>query len=184
MLSVFINYLTAVLAVGAVAVYSRKTPLSVLLRYFTTLSNLFCAAACLTVGTARLAGMTGDGVLVFKFVATVSVIVTLLTVLIFLGPQFGYKVLFSGPDLFLHLVCPLLAAVSWLTLDHTAMPLFHGLLGVLPVALYGLVYLRKVVFKEAWKDFYGFNRNGQWRLSFLVMLFATAALSLMVWGVS
>ena len=38
--------------------------------------------------------------------------------------------------------------------------------GLLPVLLYGTLYLYKVVRVERWEDFYSFNKSGKWPLSF------------------
>ena len=78
------------------------------LRFFTILSNLFCAvcALLLVLSSAQWAWL-------LKYVGTVAVTVTLLTVLFFLGPNMGYKQMFSGKDLYLHLCGPLMAIVSF-----------------------------------------------------------------------
>ena len=46
--------------------------------------------------------------------------------------------------------------------------------------LYGLLYLNKVVSRKEWDDFYGFNRDGKWPLSFAAMLIGTALLCLLL----
>lgn len=179
MLSVLSNLTMAVLVVGAVLVHARHSSLKNILRYFTALSNLFCAAAALALALARLGGVPSLPLLLFKYVGTVAVMVTLLTVLLFLGPHYGYKMLFSGPDLWLHLICPLLALLSYLLWDRAPLTAATALLGVLPVLLYGLLYLRRVVFQQRWEDFYGFNRGGKWPLSFAAMLLGAALLCLL-----
>ena len=178
--SLLCNLALCLLVIRAVAAHAGKSPLRQVLQYFTVQSNILCAAAALAVAGMRLFGAVPAPLLVFKFVATVAVLVTLVTVLVFLGPQYGYKMLFSGPDLWLHLICPLLALFTWLAWDRTALSPALSLLGVLPVLLYGLLYMRKVVFEKAWEDFYGFNRGGKWPLSFLVMVVGTALLSLLL----
>ena len=167
--SVVFNLATALLVFTALAVHIRKNPLSRLLRYFTVLSNVFCALVSLALAITRLRGAVPVPLLLLKYVATHAVTVTLLTVLVFLGPQFGYKPLFSGPDFLLHLLCPLLALVSFLAWDRPQMTPLLSLIGVLPVLLYGFLYLRKVVYAKAWEDFYGFNRGGKWPVSFVAM---------------
>lgn len=183
--SVVINILTAVIAAAAVLAHGRSAPMRIVLRYFTVLSNLLCAAACLAVAAARLSGRVPAGILLFKFVGTAAVTVTLMTVLLFLGPKlYGFKLLFSGPDLWLHLVCPALAIVSLLAWDKQDMPFGAVFLGILPVLLYGGLYLYKVIYApecRRWEDFYGFNRDGKWPLSFLFMAAGTFIISLLLW---
>ena len=53
------------------------------------------------------------------------------------------------------------------------MGLGTALPGLLPVALYGALYLYRVILAPAdrrWEDFYGFNRGGKWPLSMGAML--------------
>ena len=180
MLSVVFNLATALLVFAALAVHVRKNPLSHLMRYFTVLSNTFCALVSLALAIARLSGAVPIPLLRLNYVATHAVTVTLLTVLVFLGPQFGYKSLFSGPDFFLHLLCPLLALISFLAWDRPPMTPLLSLIGVIPVLLYGLLYLHKVVYAKAWEDFYGFNRGGHWPRSFTAMVLGAALLCLLL----
>ena len=44
-----------------------------------------------------------------------------------------------------------------------------SLLGVIPVILYGFVYLYEVVMIGRWDDFYGYNKNGKWPVSMAAM---------------
>ena len=178
--SLLLNLALALLAVLAVGAHARHSSLRKVLRYYTALSNLLCAAAALLFVCLRLLGGVPAPFLYFKFAATVAVLVTLVTVLLFLGPQYGYKVLFSGPDLWLHLICPLLALLVWLLWDRIPVPAAVSLVGTLPVCLYGLLYFYKVGIKKDWDDFYGYNRGGKWPLSALFMVGGTALLSLLL----
>ena len=55
------------------------------------------------------------------------------------------------------------------------------LIGVLPVAAYGTFYLYKAVTigeeNGGWPDFYGFNKGGKWKVSFVMMMLAAVAIS-------
>ena len=150
-------------------------------RFFTVLSNVLCAIMALLVVICRVQGYLNPYVFVGKYVGTVAVMVTFLTVMLFLGPtQKNYKVLLSGPELHLHFTVPLISLVSFLLWDKTEMPATCIFLGVLPVLLYGILYLKKVVFSEGenkWDDFYGFNLGGRWKISFTAMVVATFILS-------
>ena len=84
---------------------------------------------------------------------TAAVTVTMLTVFLFLGPNLGYKKLLTGRDLYMHLVTPLLAILSFLCCEKR--------------------YLYKVLCApegKRWEDFYGFNKGGKWPVSLAVML--------------
>ncbi len=144
------------------------------LRYYTLLSNLLCAFASLAFALALLRGGVPRGIWLWKYVGTAAVTVTLLTVLVFLGPSVGYKALLSGRDLYLHLIGPLLAIVSFCFLERLyplSFPL--SLTGLVPVILYGTFYLYKVVLcpeEKRWEDFYGYNKSGKWPVSFAAMM--------------
>ena len=148
-------------------------------RFFTTLSNVLCAAACLLTSLAINAGGIPEWIWTLKYMGTAAVTVTMLTVLFFLAPSFGkgaLKVLLSGTDLFLHLVTPLLALVSFCVFERRGMSFCRSLWGMLPVVLYGPLYLYKILFalpEKRWDDFYGFNRQGKWPAAFACMVLGT-----------
>ncbi len=182
--SILCNLVLAVCAVAAGLAHTKTAPLRVVLRFFTALSNLLCAIAALAVAACRLAGSVPDAVLILKYVGTSAVTVTMLTVLLFLGPTIGYGKLFSGPDLWLHLICPVLAIVSFLCWDKPDMSFGAVFLGMLPVPVYGVVYLYRVLFapeETRWQDFYGFNRGGKWLLSYAAMSVGAFIVSLVLW---
>ena len=138
-------------------------------RFFTVLSNVFCAAASLLMCFAP----SGTAVWLLKYVGTVAVTVTMLTVFLFLGPNMGYRELLKGRDLFMHLLTPLLALFSLCVMERRGLSFPAALLGLLPVAVYGGWYLYRVLYAPAdrrWEDFYGFNKGGKWPLSFFLML--------------
>ena len=149
-------------------------------RYFTVQSNVLCAVAALGMCIAQLSGNVPGWVWIFKYIGTAAVTLTMLTVFLFLAPSIGkgwYDVLLKKIyDLFMHLITPLAALVTFCVLEKRGMTFPQCLWGMLPVALYGPLYLYKTVYapeEKRWKDFYGFNRNGKWPLSFAGMLMGT-----------
>lgn len=156
------------------------------LRFFTLLSNLFCALSALLLAAAALGGAVPRWIWLMKYIGTASVTVTLLTVLFFLAPSAGYKNMLSGRDFHFHLCGPLLAIVSFCFFDRyypLSLPL--ALTGVLPVLLYGVFYLYKVVLgpdEGRWEDFYGYNKNGRWPVAFTAMLVAAALICVLLWA--
>ena len=181
--SIILNSCIVVFALGAAAVHTRKSSIKIVLRFFTALSNLFCAAAALAVVICRLCGTLPPSVSILKFIGTAAVTVTLITVFVFLGPNLGYWFLLKGPDFFLHLACPVLAIISCCLWDKTGLDLYAVILGALPVILYGILYLYKVVLKKSWDDFYGFNRHGKWPLSYIIMVAGAFLISWILWVV-
>ncbi len=180
-MSIVFNLLIIILVIISIWRDTKKAPLKVLFRYFTIQSNALCAISSAVVLFGRISGKMGYFAYGLKYMGTVAVMVTFLTVVLFLGPtQKNYDVLLTGPELHLHLTVPLLALVSYLVRDKMYMPFGCVILGVLPVILYGILYLKKVVFTEGddrWEDFYGFNAGGRWAISFTAMLVATFILS-------
>ena len=166
---------------------STAKPKSALFRYFTALSNIYCAMASLAVLICTLAGNVPAGVIIWKYSGTCAVTVTFLTVMLFLGPTMkNYKLLLTGFDFFLHLFCPLLAIVSYTVCEKRAFPFYIVLCGALPMVLYMAVYYYKVMHApegKKWKDFYGFNRTGKWPLSMAAMLLAFFAVSIILWAI-
>ncbi len=146
------------------------------LRFFTILSNLFCAISALL-----LVFSSSYWAWLLKYIGTVAVTVTLLTVMFFLGPNMGFKQMFSGKDLYLHLCGPLMAIVSFCFLErryNLSFPL--SLLGILPVIIYGFVYLFEVVILKNWEDFYGYNKDGKWKLSMVAMFAGGFAVCMLI----
>lgn len=139
-------------------------------RFFTVQSNALCAVSALMMCLAPNARWAW----VIKYVGTAAVSVTMLTVFLFLGPSAGsLKPLLSGPDLFMHLLTPLLAIASFALFERQGMSFATALWGMLPVVLYGCWYLYKVVFAPEgrnWDDFYGFNKGGKWPVAFSAMM--------------
>lgn len=151
------------------------------LRFFTVLSNILCGIGAL----AMCLWPSHEGVWRLKYVGTAAVTVTLLTVVCFLGPTQGYRRMFRGSDLFMHLVTPALALVSFCEFERRGLSFSASMLGMIPVLLYGVVYLYKVVFAPVdrrWEDFYGFNRGGKWPLSFAAMVAGALLVCIGLWA--
>ena len=151
-------------------------------RYFTVLSNLFCAFTALILLACELFGAMPAWAVILKYMGTVSVAVTFLTVLLFLWPSFGsIHGLWDGPELVMHLITPLMAILSFLFHERGNMSAWAIPLGLLPVLLYGWLYLDRVVINRAWEDMYGFNKNGKWKLSFSLMALGTVVVAVLLW---
>ena len=153
-------------------------------KYFTVLSNALCALSALVLLISEVGGSASPAALMFKYLGTVSVTVTFLTVMLFLGPTLGYTKMLDGQDIYMHLIGPLLAIISFCLLKKGNMSLGTAMLGVLPVLIYGLVYLYKVIYAPAdkrWDDFYGFNRGGRWPVAFAAMIGGAAVACVILW---
>lgn len=164
-------------------------------RYFTTDSNLLAALACAVLFPFRLRTLFGGAAalpvwaLALKYVAVCAVTLTLLTVLCFLAPTQGWGKMYGRSNLWLHLICPLLCILSFLFADGgTPLPFSATFAALIPMGLYGAVYLAEVVLigtdRGGWKDFYGFNRGGKWVVSLPLMLGVSYLIALGQWALS
>lgn len=144
-------------------------------RFFTEQSNVLCAFGAL----AMLLFPSASWSWMLKYIGTAAVSVTMLTVFLFLAPSTGSLTpLISGSGLFLHLITPLLAIISFSFFEKRDMSFAAALAGMLPVVLYGPWYLYKIVYApedRRWDDFYGFNKGGHWPVSFAAMVIGTFA---------
>ena len=107
------------------------------LKYFTMLSNLFAGA----VAAAWLVCGCSDRIERLKYIAAASVGLTFTIVAGFLGPLYGYKAMFSGFNLPLHLIAPVAAMLEIIFLSDATYTRRDNLLALIPPFLYGLVYL-------------------------------------------
>ena len=149
-------------------------------RYYTCQSNALCAACALAAAAAELTGTLPRWAWTLKYIGTASVTVTMLTVFLFLAPSAGkdwYGLLLKGAgNLFMHLLTPLAALVSFCALERQGMTFTESLWGLLPVVCYGPLYLYKILYapeEKRWEDFYGFNKQGRWPAAFAGMLAGT-----------
>ena len=157
-------------------------------RFFTVLSNCLSGIAALLMAIGQIRGDVSQFVFMMKYLGTVSVTLTFLTVLLFLGPtQGGYvKWFFDGDFFYTHLIGPLLALLSFCLLARRKMSFGSAMMGLLPMLLYGAVYLYKVMFapeNRRWEDFYGFNKAGKWPIACVGMVAGASLICVLFWRV-
>ncbi len=163
-------------------------------RYFTVDSNVFCALASLLMIVMELrmlakgGGLLPKWILLFKFMGTVTVALTCLTCVFYLsGMLGGFANLIHGKELFMHLLTPVAAALSFVVFEHGApLKLWSIFLPVVPVAAYGAVYFYMVLAvpkdRGGWQDVYRLVRNRDWYTSTLVMFAAVLLICLVLWA--
>ncbi|MCR5847008.1 MAG: hypothetical protein K6G75_02660 [Lachnospiraceae bacterium] len=145
------------------------------LKFFTYLSNVLLAVSSLLIivfPNSFIAWM-------IKYTGTAAVSVTMVTVLVFLGPTIGYKKVLAGRELWMHLLNPLIAIITFAILERRSLSFLNSLFGMIPVILYGTMYYYKVLVakeEKRWDDFYGFNKGGKWYLAIFFMLAGTFAI--------
>jgi hypothetical protein len=112
------------------------------LKYFTVLSNLLEGAASVIwlvmSGRDESAKIKAERL---KYVAASAVMLTFTVVMGFLGPLYGYGAMFTGANLFFHLIIPLAAAAEVIFLSDAEYTASDNALTVIPPLVYGTVYL-------------------------------------------
>lgn len=154
------------------------------LKYFTVLSNLLEGAASLLCVIFYFRGAIPKWLAVLKYASAVSVGLTFFTVMLFLGPVFGYPGMFMGANLAFHLIIPVLSMVEYvLNSDYRVPHLVDSLISVVPMILYGIFYVANILINGVGEgpnnnDWYGFAFMG-FPASYLVFVFILAATWLM-----
>ena len=169
--AILINLFVGVMSYGAwlwmVFAVSHGGPLAEgglrSLKFFTNLSNLFNGAVSLAFAFRLMgSGWVSRRLKTWRLAGVCAAGLTFATVMGFLGPVFGFQYMFNGPNLFLHLLLPVISMLSFLFLERRGtLPLRSTLYAVLPTVLYSIGYLANVLVQGAgdWPDrhdFYGF----------------------------
>lgn len=158
------------------------------LKYYTILSNLLSAAASAWLVASLLGGECPRIVFLAKFAATTSVMVTFLVTLVFLGPTMGYAIMYAGPNLFLHLVLPLMALMEvWVLWPRLGLSLGDTAWAVVPTLAYAVFYYGNILVNgvgepPALNDWYGFTVWGLDRMPivFVVVVLVAWAIALAI----
>ncbi len=160
--------------------------------YFTVQSNLFMGAAALIMLVFNVILLFDPGVTVpywvvlVNFVMTVAVMLTFCVVMFVFVPVTGLHEMIEGDNIFLHAISPIIALVTFVFFEYYARLRPTAFLwALLPVVVYGIVYYVMVIIvgeeKGGWKDFYGFNKNGKWAFSALMILVMTLVIAAAVY---
>ena len=188
-ISYTINIITVILVIAASVIMFTgfnlmgiKNPLLVanrivMMRYFTVDSNMLVGLASLLFAIEERKKIKDGrriiptGFYIFKFVATVAVSVTFLTVFLYLGPASdgGIKSMLVNSNLFFHLIIPVLCIFNFTFLERTnKIDKKYILYGLLPTILYSLFYLVNILLHvenskvSTEYDWYWFVQNGLW----------------------
>lgn len=159
------------------------------LRYFTVLSNLLMSAASIlnivyTIIALKLRKDIPPWVSRLKYAGASAVALTLLVVLLFLWPVFHVPGLYSGANLFMHLIIPILGGLSFVLGGNEKIGFKESFISVVPMLIYGVWYIGNNVINGIgeWpdtNDWYGFLSWG-WGPGLAIF----GVLILMTWGVA
>ena len=147
-------------------------------KYYTVLSNVFCALTslvCVIFMLARKDRSLPVPLYLLHLAGSCVVSVTLIVVIIFLGPTMGFGNMFVGVCFWLHLFAPVLSIISQMLLrPQKEIRLRSTVFAVVPTILYGAVYI--IVNAVNWTgksnpvtDMYGFLRWG-WAIGAMLLV--------------
>ncbi len=116
------------------------------LKYFTVQSNIFMGLMALISAIFILMKRESVLVIVLKYIATVAVTLTFMTVMVYLGPAYGYGMMFNGANLIFHLLLPVLSILHFLFLEPKLkeFKFRNTLYALIPLLIYGTFYLINV----------------------------------------
>ena len=156
-------------------------------RFFTTDSNFLAAFAAGLAAVCDIQILRGKmttiprPVTLLKFAGVITLMLTFLTVIVLLIPTYGVSRLWGGTGFHMHFTAPVLTFLSFMFLEpHSKIRLPETLWGLLPVVIYGFVYLAQVLIFKNWPDFYTFNRGGMWYVSMTVIFVGSYLMCLLV----
>jgi hypothetical protein len=138
-------------------------------KYYTVLSNMLCALTSLICVVYLLISKTESlpkALYILHLAGSSVVSVTLIVVLVYLGPSLGYGPMFSGVCFWLHLLAPVLAIISQILIKHEkSLKAVNTLWAVVPTIMYGIGYIAVNAANWTGKsnpmtDIYGFLKWG------------------------
>lgn len=135
---------------------------------FTVFSNCVSALACFLSLPFAVEGIRKnrydipEWCLTLHYAGAVSVCITMIFTFCFIFPFKGPELAFGGPNLFMHVICPILCICTFLFLESEhRMTMVNTLVSLIPFAAYAVVYyINVVVLGEAgggWRDIYMLN---------------------------
>ncbi|MBR4459109.1 MAG: hypothetical protein IKS31_09140 [Clostridia bacterium] len=153
-----------------------------ILKYFTVLSNLFQGLVSLVTAVCLLlpARREKRWLTLLNYAAAVSVGLTFFTVMVYLGPVFGFPFMFQGSNLHFHLIVPVLSMLTWCFVMQGRIDAREIFFGVSPMLLYGFWYVGNLAVNGIeGNDFYFFAHRGwgQAPVSFALMIALAAAIA-------
>jgi len=172
-----------------------------MLRFFTVDSNIFMAIVSLLFAIKEARIIKGKDneistkMYILKLMSTMGVMLTFLTVMLYLGPiaKGGIPVLLKNSNLFFHLIIPILSLITFTIFEKTNKLEFkYTIYGVVPTLIYGIYYLINVLVHiengsvSPIYDWYWFVQGGLWQIGIVIpiMIGISYAISLVLWAMN
>lgn len=174
--AIILNFVIVVLEVAGVILSVQRHGINVFL-YYTENSNylaLIVSSIFCVVSTICLVNKTKipKWLINLKYFSTVCLAITLLVVIFILvpiRPTMASYLLIEGSSLIHHIICPLIAIVSFIMLESVICLNKKDILwGIIPTVVYGVVMITLNIFKVVVGPYPFLNVNGMpWFLSVL-----------------
>ena len=100
---------------------------------------------------------------IIKFMGLCMTTLTFFTVLLLIAPLTSYKEMYENVKFITHLVVPVIAMISYLFFEEkTHFEWKYSFFGMVPFAIYSIVYVSNVIYLQTWPDLYKINSHGMW----------------------
>lgn len=134
-------------------------------KFFTILSTLFLGVTCLVFGIYKIISVKNKADIfphwlsIVKLTATACSFFTFFLCITYIGYEFSYKEIFSGVNLFMHMIIPWLGVFSIGVFDRKYTFQFKELFyPLIPACFYGILY-GALTHTGVWEDVYFLNRG-------------------------
>ena len=162
-------------------------------KYFTVDSNILVGISSFCYFVFYLIQKkVSKWIVVFRYLGTVSVLLTMLVTACFLAPfsKFSFFDFYQNSNLFFHFLVPLLSTISFVFFEKCDLSFKSTFTSLIPMICYAVFYMISVIphiengMVSYQYDFYGFLRGGAFTIVFVVpvMIFATYIIGLSVWA--
>lgn len=155
-LSIIINLSIVIMEIIAMVLSFRKNNIS-MITFYTEDSNLFTMVVCAIMAIATIISMKKQidipkWVQTLKYMATCCLTLTIIVVVVVLAPMIGengYKfMLLKGSMLYHHLICPILAIISFAIFDDIDIINYkQTILAMIPTCLYAIIIITLNILK-------------------------------------
>lgn len=183
--AIIINMLMALITVGIVISYFFTKNFLIrtnqeIFYYFTTDSNLLVSIAAVISSVFEIQILRGKRksvpkpAILLQFAGVVTVMITMITCLIYLAPRYGFGFIFGSTFFHMHLGGPLMALVSLCFFENgERIGLGESQLAHIPCILYAVIYFVMVNFigeaNGGWRDLYHFSDNSAWYVAAILL---------------
>ena len=183
--SIVINLLMALITAGIIVSYFFTKNFLIrtnqeIFYYFTTDSNLLVSIAAVIVSIFDIQFLRGKrtvipkAAILLKFAGVVTVMITMITCLIYLAPKYGFGFIFGGTFFHMHLGGPLMALISLCFFDKgERLGIGEAQLAHIPCIIDAVLYFVMVnAIGEAnggWRDLYHFSENSAWYVAAILL---------------